>query len=101
MVEVSVAYRLPRTNRSIEQRLRERRFVGFTVTQLSIAEQVDDDVLLERASKIHRQGYGLGDSFRILAIHMEDRNLQHLCDIGTVSAGCRLIRRGRKRNLVI
>ena len=67
-----------------------------------IADQVDHDVFLEFLAVSERE---LGDEdrgFRIVAVHVEDRCFDHLCDIGTVV--CRTGVRGpagREANLVV
>ena len=56
----------------------KRRLVAFVVAEAAVAVHVDDDVALKSRAKIHRESDDLSDGFRVFAVHVEDRHLQHL-----------------------
>ena len=59
-------------------------------------------VALELVAKIHRESHHLRDRFRIFAVHVENRNLQHPRDVGRSTVVERpLVRRRRETDLVI
>ena len=76
-------------------------FVGFVVTSTSVAPHVDDHIIVEGLAVFDGQPSDPSDGFRIVPIHMEDRRVDHLGDVGSVVAteGVGLL--GRETNLVI
>ena len=68
----------------VHQRLGEARLVAFIVAVAAIAEHVDDDRLLEFLPELDRDLRGVNDGFRVVAVHVEDRRLDHLGDVGRV-----------------
>ena len=77
---------------SYKQGLREGRLVAFVVAAPAVAVHVDHDVALKVVPKVHGQANHLRDRFGIFAVHVEDRDLQHLGDVGGVRARARLVR---------
>ncbi len=68
----------------IHQRLGEGRLVRLVMAVPPVAEHVDDDRLAETLAEL---GGDLGDvdhGFRIVAVHVEDRCVDHLGDVGRV-----------------
>ncbi|MCY1505896.1 hypothetical protein D9M68_401240 [compost metagenome] len=75
----------------VHQRLGAARFVGLVVAAATVADQVDDHVTLELHAIVDGQ---LGDEqhgFRIVAIHMEDRRLDHLRHVGRILGGTSVV----------
>ena len=70
----------------IHQRLREGRLIGFVVTVTPVADEINDDVTLELAAVIVRELHDPDAGFGIVPVHVEDRALDHLRDVGRVGA---------------
>ena len=62
------------------------------MTTTTVADQVDDHVTLVLHTVIDSQLSDEQHSFRIVAIHMEDRRLDHLGHVGRVLGGARIQR---------
>ena len=88
-------------DRLVHQRLGERRLVAFVVAVAAIAEHVDDDRLLEFLPELGRDLGGVDHRFRIVAVGVEDRRLDHLGDVGGIGRGARIARIGREADLVV
>ena len=67
----------------------------------AVAIHVDHHVALELAAEIHRQAHHLGHGFRIFAVDVEDRDLQHLGDVGGVDRRAAFRGRGGEADLVV
>ena len=84
-------------------------FRGLTVEQniMAILETMDMGAADRRArskellAELNRELAGVYDGFRIVAIHMEDRRLNHLRDVGRVWREARLTRRRSEADLVV
>ena len=91
---VDLAHRALVLDQRVHQRLGHRRVVALVVAAPAVADQVDDDVLAERLAVLERQ---LGDpdaGLGVVAVHVEDRRLDHPRHVGAVE---RRARRGRRR----
>ena len=75
LFEIALMHARPPLDHAIQRRLRERRLIGLVVATAAEAVHVDDDVALILAAEIHGEIHHLRHGFRILAVHMEDRNL--------------------------
>jgi hypothetical protein len=64
--------------------LSKRGFVAFVVAVAAIAIHVDHYVAPESLAKIERHITNKFNRQRIVAVHMKNRRLDHLCDIGGV-----------------
>ena len=71
-------------NRLVHHRLRRRRLVGLVVAMAAIADEIDDDVLVEAHTVFEREPRHEDDCLRIIAVHVEDRRFDHLGDIAAV-----------------
>ena len=87
MLQVSFAHGFAALDGPVENRLGERRFVAFVMAQPAVAEHVDEDVAMKLLAKIHRQPHHLRDRFRVFAVHMENRALQHPRHVRGINAG--------------
>ena len=76
----------------VHQRLGAAWLVRFVVTATAVANQVDDHVTLELHAVVDSQLGHEQHGFRIIAIHMEDRRLDHLGNVGSVLGGARIQR---------
>ena len=101
MLQVAVSHRLARGDGPIHDRLRERGFVALVVPVAAVAVHVDHDIPLVGLAELQRQLDDLGDRLRVLPVHVEDRNLQHLGDIGRIRCGAPLLGRSCEPELVV
>ena len=85
----------------VHQRLGERRLVAFVVAEAPVAEHVDDDRLLEFLPELGRDLGGVDHRFGIVAVHVEDRRLDHLGDVGRIRRRARVARIGGEADLVV
>ena len=67
--------------------LGEGRLIAFVVAVAAVAEHVDDHVAVEAQAEFHRQLGDVNDGFRIVAVDVEDRRLDHLGDVGGIGRG--------------
>ncbi len=67
----------------------------------AITIQVDHDVAPEFLTKIQRQLADEHDSERIIAVHMENRHLNHLGDVGAIHRRARIFRQRGEADLVV
>ena len=77
----------------VHQRLGERRVVGLVVPAPAVADEVDDDVLLEGLAELEGLLRDADDRLGVVAVDVEDRCLDGACDVGGVDAGAS----GRRR----
>ncbi len=85
----------------VHHRLGERRLVAFVMAMPAVAEHVDDDRLVEFLPELDRDLGGEHHRFRIVAVHMEDRRIDHLGDVGRIGRGARVARIGGEADLVV
>ena len=85
----------------VHHRLGERRLVAFVVAMPAIAEHVDDDRLVEFLPEFDRDLGREHHGFRIVAVHMEDRRVDHLRHVGRIGRGARIARIGGEADLVV
>jgi len=86
----------------VHDRLRRGRFVRLTVTVLAVADEIDDDVLVEFHAEIERELSGQRDRFRIVPVDVEDRRLDDFRDVRAVQRRARIERvAGREADLVV
>ena len=74
---IDLTGRLMALDLGVHDRLGEHRFVTLIVAEPAIAEHVDDDVLAEFLPVLGRDLRAIGDRFRVISIHVEDRCLHH------------------------
>ena len=90
-----------RGNLAVEEGLGEGGLVGLVVAVAAVAHHVDHDVALELLAEFERQLGHIADGLGVVAIHVEDRRLDHFGDVGAVAAGARLNRAGGEADLVV
>ncbi len=98
---VELAGRALGVDHVVHQRLRERGVVGLVVPAPAVADQVDDDVLLEGPAELEGLLGDAHDRFGVVAIDVEDRRLDGARDIGGVDAGACSGRCGGEADLVV
>src|SRR5690606_13845329 len=100
VIKISLADALTLLDGLIKLRLSECWLVGFVVSSSTVAIHVDNDVALELAAEVHRKPDHLGHRFRIFAIYVEDRNLEHLGHVGGVGCAAGFTGAGGEADLV-
>ena len=100
-LDVILENSLLRLDLLVHRWLGELGLVAFVMAAQAVAVHVNHDIALELLPELHREANGLGDGFGVFAIHVEDRNLQHLADVGRVGAGPGVFRIGREADLVV
>ncbi len=98
---VELADRAPRVDQVVHQRLGERRVVRLVVPPPPVADQVDDHVLPELLPVGEREPAHPHDRLRVVAVHVEDRRLDHPGDVRAVHARPGVLRRGGEADLVV
>ena len=100
-VEIGAADRPALADRAIQQRLRERRLVALVVAAAAVADTCRSPRRAESCAEIDGQIDHLRHRFRIFAVDVEDRDLQHLRDVGGVEARSPFAGRRREADLVV
>ena len=86
---------------AVHDRLGEGRLVRLVVAVAAIAEDVDDHVLLEAVAELGGDARDMYHRLGIVAVHVEDRRLDDLADIGGIRARARIGRARREADLVV
>ena len=68
----------------VHDRLGEHWFVTLIVAVAAVAEHVDHDVFAEFLAIFGCDLRGIDNRFRVIAVHVEDRCLNHQSDVGRV-----------------
>ena len=98
---VELAHRALGLDQGVHHRLRHRGIVALIVAAAAVAHHVDDDVLVEPLAVVEGQLGHPDNLLRIVTVHVEDRCLDHLGDVGGVHGGARRRRSGGEANLVV
>ncbi len=85
----------------IHHRLRKARLVAFIVAEAAVAEHVDHHRPAEALPELGRHAADEHHRFRIVAVDVEHRRLDHLGDVGRIRRGARIHRRGGEADLVV
>ena len=85
----------------VHHRLGEHRLVAFVMAVPAVAEHVDHDGLVEFLPELDRDLGREHHGFRIVAVHMEDRRVDHLRHVGRIGRRARIARIGREADLVV
>ena len=101
VVEVGRADRRLARDRAVHDRLRVRRLVALVVPVLAVAPQLDERVAVEALPEVDGEIDDLADGLGILAVDVEDRDLEHARDVGRVGRRLGVLRRGREADLVV
>ena len=81
---VELAHRAALVDRLVHQRLGVARVVALVVAVAPVADHVDDDVLVEPLAVREREPGDAHARLGVVAVHVEDRRLDHLGDVGGV-----------------
>jgi len=101
LVDVDVDLRLLLSDALVHERLGEGRLVGLVVAVLSVAVEVNDNIVLELGAPIGSKLADKVDSLDIISINVENRSVDGLGNIGTVGGRSGESRIGGETNLVV
>ena len=101
LLGVELSHRFLVADLLVEQRLREARLVALVVAVAAIADHVDHDVLPEALAPLHRHLHAVHDGLGLVAVHVQDRHLDHLGDVRRVERRARFGRRRGEADLVV
>ena len=71
------------------------------MAEAAVTHDVEHDVALERLAVVVGQARRAHARLGVVAVHVEDRRLDHLGDVGRVETRARRLRRGREADLVV
>ena len=100
-LDVHLADRRLAIDRLVHERLRVARLVALVVAVAPVAVHVDHHVLAEALAPLHGEVRDGGDGLRILAVHVEDGDVEHADDVGGVAGAPRLDDVGGEADLVV
>ena len=86
---------------AVLDRLCHRGVVVFVVAHLAVANQVDDDIALEGLPVFDGQLRDGDTSVRVLGVHVEDRRLDELRDVGAILGAAGIAGLRREADLVV
>ena len=101
LLEIETLDRLLLSDLAVEPGLRERGLVALVVAVLAVADEIDHDVVAEALAIGHRELRHVDDGLRVVSVHVKDRHLDHLRDVGAVESRARLGGRRRVADLVV
>ena len=101
LFQIVDSYRWPLADPAVEPRLGEGGLVSLVVAATAVAVHVDHHVAAELRAKVECDIDHLRDRFGLLAVDVQDRNLEHLGDVGRVGVGATLLRWGGEADLVV
>ena len=91
-----VGEKLPRgrlaADRCVHDWLRRRGLVGLVVPEPAIADEIDDDVLVELHAVVDGETRREYHRFGVVAVHVQDRRLDHLRDVAAIERRARVTR---------
>ena len=98
---VQLSRGLLRLDEVVHQRLGHRWIVALVVPAAAIADEVDDDILMELLPELESEFRDVHDRLRVIPVHVEDRRLDGLADVTRVHGTARVHRQGGETDLVI
>ena len=98
---VDAAGGVQRVDEPVHERLGHRGVVALVVAAPPVADEVDDDVLVEGASVLVGVAGGAGHRLGVVGVDVEDRHLQALGQVGGVDGGAGRGRAGGEADLVV
>jgi hypothetical protein len=101
LLGVELPHRALRLDLRVERGVRVRGVVALVVPPAAVADEVHDDVAAERFAEGERQPHHADGVFGLIAVHVEDRRLDHARDVGRVRGGPRVLRARREPDLVV
>ena len=85
----------------VHHRLRERRLVGLVVAVAAVADEVDEEILIEPLAVGDAKTHGLDARLGVVGVDVHDRDLEALRQIAGVVRRARVDRVGGEADLVV
>jgi hypothetical protein len=101
LVDVDIELGLLVLDALVHEGLGERRLVRLVVAMLAVADEINDDVLLELGTPIGGKLADKVDSLNIIGINVEDGGVDGLGDIGAIGGGTRVAGVSGEADLVV
>ena len=89
---VELAHGALGVDHAVHERLGVARVVALVVPVAPVADEVDDDVGAERLAELEGEPHRARARLGVVAVHVEDRRLDHLGDVGRVERRARVLR---------
>ena len=70
-------------NNAIHHRLSGQWLVGFVMSMATVGNQINENISLKDRTIFHRHTGSKSNSLRIIAVHVNNRCLNHFGDVGT------------------
>src|SRR5450631_1246197 len=90
-----------RSNLLVHDWLGETWLIALVMAEAAIAKHVDHDRLMKFLSKLDRDLRGVNNGFGIIAVHVENRRLDHFRGVRRIGRRSRITRRCGEPNLII
>jgi hypothetical protein len=90
-----------RSDLSVQCRLRKSGLVRFVVTVAPIANEVDQEILLELCAILDRKTRNPNACICMLGIHVNDRNFKPFCQVARISRRSAIAWISRESDLVV
>ena len=85
----------------VHHRVGEHRFVAFVVTKAAVADDVEDNVFVEFLTEFGGDARGVDNGLWVITVYVEDRCLDHQCDVCWVRRRAREVRCSGETDLVV
>ena len=85
----------------VHEGLRIARLVPLVVPEPPVADEIDDDVVVEPFPKGHRQADRRDRRLRVVRVHVNDRRVEALRQVGGVARRASLLGWSREADLVV
>lgn len=83
---VQLAHRRPDVDAVVHRRLSDGWVIDLAVPVAPVADQIDDDVLVERLTIVEGQACDPDNGLGVVSVDVEDRGLDRPCHVGGVCA---------------
>jgi hypothetical protein len=101
LIDIDVDLRLLLSDALVHERLGEGRLIGLVVAVLSVAVEVNDNIVLELGAPIGSKLADKVDSLDVVGVNVENGSVDGLGNIGTVGGRSGESRIGGETNLVV
>ena len=100
-VRVQLSHGRVLLDQRIHARLRVRRLVRLVVAQAPVPDQVDHGAAPPLLPVCHREPHGCDARLGVVGVHVDDRDVEALGEVGRVARRARLVGLGREPDLVV
>ena len=101
LVRVELAHGRVLLDPLVHERLGVGRLVGLVVPEAPVADEVDERVAVEGLAEGVGQADGRDAGLHVVGVHVDDRDVEALRQVGRVARGAALVRIGGEAELVV